>query len=410
MRVLSVSANDRAGGAAIGAYRLHQALRSAGVDSQMLVWRKVTSDEQVHRLADHLSLAGRARRRLAAWRHGRRLRGIPRRADAGHWSLNLYDYPIAAVINDFGADIVHLQWVGDNFLPIGEVPKIKAPVVWTLRDMWAFGGGPHYTGLDDSGDDAGNCERGLGEAGDDICARVFRAKQSAWADTPLSLVCISRWLADCAGRSDLFRSRQIEVIGNPIDCSVFKPLDRAAARHAFNLPKDKRLILFGAIGGASDRRKGFDYLRAALGGEVGDCELVVFGEERPADLGLALPTHQVGSLRDEVSLSLLYSACDVYVLPTLQEGLGNTLIEALACGTPCVTFDGTGASDVVRHQRDGYLARRRDSGDLAAGINWVLGQAWSRRALHEGVGERFGEARIAGKYIELYRSLLGGGV
>ena len=120
-----------------------------------------------------------------------------------------------------------------------------------------------------------------------------------------------------------------------------------------------------------------------------------------------MPSHQVGRLQDEVSLSLLYSACDVYVLPTVQEALGNTLIEALASGTPCVTFAGSGASDIVLHQQNGYVARLKDSADLLAGIEWVLAQQWSPTELHREIIARYGEGQIAGQYIHLYQSLLG---
>ena len=146
MKILSVSATDRAGGAGIGAYRLHQSLRRAGVQSEMLVLRKVTADPYVHRLSSFMNRWGRLRRRLGERRHQRRLSANPRTEESGHWSLNLFRYPIADVINSFRADIVHVHWVGDNVLPIGEMSKIKAPIVWTLRDMWAFTGGCHYAG------------------------------------------------------------------------------------------------------------------------------------------------------------------------------------------------------------------------------------------------------------------------
>lgn len=225
----------------------------------------------------------------------------------------------------------------------------------------------------------------------------------------MTIVCLSRWLADCARESAVMKERRIEVIGNLVDPKVFKPIDKTAARQAFNLPADKKLILFGAIGGTSDRRKGYAYLREALSGleDEGGAELVIFGGEQNADLQLPLPIHQIGALQDEVSLSLLYGACDVYVLPTLQEAFGNTLAEALASGTPCVTFDGSGAVDIVRHEQNGYVAKLRDSADLLRGIEWTLAQSWSREKLHEDIVARYGEGQIAQQYIALYQSLLG---
>ena len=290
MKVLLVSTNDRSGGAAIGAYRLHQALQRSGVESEMLVLRKVTADPSVHRLSSYLNRWGRARRRLAEYRHHQQLAENPRLAESGHWSLNLFSTPIAEVINSFSADIVHLQWVGDGYLPISELGKIKAPIVWTLQDMWAFTGGCHYvSGCSRYGVGCGDCPQLKSRAGDDISSRVNRAKQSSWSEVSMTIVCLSRWLADCARRSAVMKDRRIEVIGNLVDPNVFKPLDKAVARQAFNLPSNKKLILFGAIGGTSDPRKGFDYLREALRslGDDKDVELVVFGGAYPADLQLA---------------------------------------------------------------------------------------------------------------------------
>ena len=182
-----------------------------------------------------------------------------------------------------------------------------------------------------------------------------------------------------------------------LTAKVFKPLDKTVARRAFNLPAKSKLILFGAIGGTSDRRKGFAYLREALIGldNIKDTELVIFGGEEPLALDLPLPVHQVGALQDELSLSLLYGACDVYVLPTLQEAYGNTLAEALASGTPCVTFDGSGAVDIVRHRQNGYAAKLRDAGDLLRGIEWTLAQSWSREELHSDISARYGSEQVA---------------
>lgn len=409
MKVLFVSASDRIGGAAIGGYRLHQALQREGVHSEMLVLRKVTSDPTVHRLASHLNRWRRIPRRLGSWRHSSQLSRNPRAIESGYWSLNLFSYPIAAAINSFDADIVHLNWVGDNYLPIGEIAKIEAPIVWTLQDMWALTGGCHYaqdclayqTGC-------GNCPQLLAASVNDLSARVMREKRLAWSRLSLTVVALSNWLADCARESALFKNKRIEVIGNPVDSMLYKPLDKAAARRAFNLPLDKKLILFGAVGGTSDRRKGFAYLREALGGiSAENAELVIFGSPQREALKLGITTHQVGRLQDDVSLSLLYSAADVYVLPTLQEALGNTLVEALACGTPCVTFNGSGAVDVVQHHRAGYVARLKDSADLLAGIEWVLSKAWPRKQLQERTLARYGSRHIASQAIKLYESLLG---
>ena len=218
MKILTVSATDRIGGAGIAAYRLHRALLRSGQQAQMLVWRKVTADSTVFRLGERLGLRQRIGRRLAESRHRRLLRSNPRQRDAAYWSSNQFGYPIAAAINDLAPDLVHLHWIGDNFLPIAELARVKAPVVWTLHDMWAFTGGCHYAGDCRRFTDAcGGCPQLLHPQDHDLSARILRDKRRAWAQLPLTVVCPSRWLAVCAGLSAVLRDQRIEIIANPID-------------------------------------------------------------------------------------------------------------------------------------------------------------------------------------------------
>jgi len=228
----------------------------------------------------------------------------------------------------------------------------------------------------------------------------------------MTLVSPSRWLAYCARQSAVLRDKRVEVIANPIDTGAFKPLERREARHAFNLPLDKKLVLFGAADGTADPRKGFAYLREALSAfaESDGLELVIFGAgdtDKGGSIDLDVPLHRIGALRDNVSLNLLYSACDVFVLPSLQDNLPNTLLEALACGTPCVAFDTGGIGDLLQHQENGYLVHLADAADLRRGIEWSLAQEWWPQRIHQRVAERYASDRISKQYIELYQSILG---
>lgn len=413
LKVLTVAATDRIGGAGIAAYRTHRALLDAGVQAQMLVWRKTTSDPTVQRLAKRLNLRARARRKLAARRNQDLLKSHPRLGGSAYWSLNQFSYPIAGVINQFAADITHFHWVGDNFMPIQQLASIEQPLVWTLHDMWAFTGGCHYAGdcmrfLET----CGNCPQLADPGRDDISARVNKQKRKAWAQIPFTVVCPSRWLADCAAQSAILKDKRIEVIANPIDTSAFKPLDGREARYAFNLPLDKKLVLFGAVGGTADPRKGFAYLHEALSAfaESDGVELVIFGadnEDNGGSIDLDVPMHRIGILHDNVSLNLLYSACDVFVLPSLQDNLPNTLLEALACGTPCVAFDTGGIGDLLQHQENGYLAQLADAENLRQGIEWSLAQEWWAERIHQRVAERYAAERISEQYVGLYQSILG---
>jgi glycosyltransferase involved in cell wall biosynthesis len=171
------------------------------------------------------------------------------------------------------------------------------------------------------------------------------------------------------------------------------------------------LLLFGALGGGGDPRKGFDLLLDALTqmrAERDDLHLVVFGQlapRQPPDLGF--PIHYTGHLHDDLTLRVLYSAADLLVVPSRQEAFGQTASEAHACGTPVVAFNTGGLPDIVDHQRTGYLAHAFDSEDLAAGIQWVLaaGQSLRDNARQRAV-ERFAYPVVAEQYRRVYEGVL----
>ena len=121
-----------------------------------------------------------------------------------------------------------------------------------------------------------------------------------------------------------------------------------------NLPQGEILILFGAISATTDRRKGFHLLLGAINQLANNCEygrrarLLIFGERAPnASITYGLPTDYLGMFNDDVALAMLYSAADVFVVPSLQENLPNTVMEALSCGTPCVGFRVGGMENMI---------------------------------------------------------------
>jgi glycosyltransferase involved in cell wall biosynthesis len=232
----------------------------------------------------------------------------------------------------------------------------------------------------------------------------------------LTVVAISNWLGDCARASSLFRQTRVEVIPNGLDTKRYHPMDKVMARQILGLPQDKHLVLFGAINALRDARKGADFLFNALKelsrtGKTDAIELVVFGgSQPPAPPDLMFPAHYLGFLHDDVSLALLYSAADVMVVPSIQEGLGQTATEACACGTPVVAFDTSGLRDVVEHRKNGYLARVLDAADLARGIAWVLGDFGRHQALRQAARQKavqeFDLTTVAKRYHMVFQDVV----
>ncbi|MGH8758046.1 MAG: glycosyltransferase family 4 protein [Burkholderiales bacterium] len=415
MKPLLMNSTDLRGGAARAAYRLHVGLRSIGIDSSMLVQVKDGENSSVVGPRTVFGrLAGRVRQALDLLPVYAYPAGRTRRTFYPGW---LPDRSRSRV-NDIAPDLVHLHWITSGFVNVKTLRKYRLPLVWTLHDMWAFTGGCHYDdGCGRYLSGCGSCPVLGSNTSFDLSSLGFRRKARAYRDLPLTIVTPSRWLGERARSSPLLAGFPVSVIPNAIDTNCFRPIARDAARHLLGLPGDRKLIVFGAAHGADEPRKGFSHLQTALrllaeraGGS--QYTAVIFGAsapERPPDLGMACT--YVGRLNDDASLAALYSAADVFVAPSIQENLSNTVMEALACGTPCVAFDIGGMPDMIEHRRNGVLARPFDAADLAEGLNWVMADEARRRALgaraREKAVEEFEMSKVAYRHAELYRTILG---
>lgn len=411
MKVVQLSESDREGGAAIAAYRLNTGLRSLNIDSCMLVNKKIGQDESVMAPISNLD-------RVVA-RAAPLVDRIPRQ-----FSQTGYDRVSPAWVPDrlprrllpLDADILNLHWVNNGFMRIETLRKFKQPIVWTLHDMWSFCGGEHYAGESQrykTGYHSDN--RSAGESGFDINRWIWKRKMNAWiAKSDMVIATPSEWLARCAAESMLFQKHRIEVLPNGVDHERFHPIDRLLARQILGLPADKKLILFGAGSATSDKRKGFRLLVDALKKlEVNrpafDYELVVFGASS-GDTDFSAKTHYLGKLHDEISMAIVYAAADVFVVPSTEDNLPNTVLESMSCGTPVVAFHVGGIPDMVRHKNNGYLVAPFDTSELSEGLRWVVedGIRWDTlsSAARLTILNAFTLKHAAGRYLELYKELL----
>jgi glycosyltransferase involved in cell wall biosynthesis len=196
----------------------------------------------------------------------------------------------------------------------------------------------------------------------------------------MHLVAPSNWLADKARQSAITGNWPVTVIPNPLDTNTFKPIEKSLARTILNLPRDKKIVLVGAFGSVMNKNKGFDLLAGALHKlSLTETELksgihlVVFGQNQPVEpVVIPFPVTFMGHLSDDYSLSLLYNASDVVVVPSRMENLPQTATEAQACGIPVAAFNVCGIPDAVDHERTGFLAKGYDTDELAKGIAWIL--------------------------------------
>ena len=412
MKILIVNTNDINGGAARAAYRLHQSLINTDISSEMLVITKQSDDCTVLSLSQSVGKIRQRLRRLQFFFLDK-MKNYPNRTKTLFSPSYLKYSEIVDKINEINPDIVHLHWICNEMIRVEELGRIKAPIVWSLHDMWSFTGGCHYD--EECGryvDSCGQCKVLKSIENNDLSRDVFIRKHKTYSQIDnLTIVGLSHWLSDCAKESSLFNNRKVVTIPNPIDTNIFKPIDKRRAREIFSLPKDKKLILFGAMSSTGDPRKGFLLLQEAINKlKLENVEIVIFGSGEPKNPpSLKFKVRYLGQLQDDSSLQVLYSACDVMVVPSIQENLSNTIMESLACATPVVGFSIGGNADLISHRENGYLARALEVTDLAKGIDWVLTDANYDelcRNARESVMSKFESSKVVNQYVTLYEEAL----
>ncbi len=408
MKILIVNTSDIGGGAARAANRLHKGLISQGVDSMMLVQQKKSEDRTV------IGPTTAKEKLMIHFRPKLDQLYIRKYKNKVIFSPSMQPFTnIVDEIESINPDIVHLHWINLGMINIYDLAKIKKPIVWSLHDMWPFTGGCHYDGgCEKYKNECGACPVLLSDIENDMSKKIFEKKLTTYRKIKdLTIVGLSKWMASCASASTLLKHNTVLNLPNPIDSNIYKPVLKNIARDMLNITCDKKIILFGASGATSDVRKGFKELLDALNKlKLDNVELVVFGSEKPEVLpAVKFKLNFIGELYDDVSLMLVYNTADVMVVPSLQENLSNAIMESLSCGTPVVGFDIGGNSDMIEHEKTGYLAQPYDTTDLADGIEFILSApnydeiCQNARAK---VMKEFDSTVVTKKYIRLYKDIL----
>lgn len=416
MKILIINTSERTGGAAVAAGRLVSALNNHGVKAKMLVRTKQT--DRISTIAlqgGWRAVANFLWERIVIWKN------------SGWNRQRLFSVDIANTGTDITrlpefkeADLIHLHWINQGMLSLRTIRKIVKsgkPVVWTLHDMWPCTGICHH---------ARSCEGYLTECGScpmifshkphDLSWRIFRKKEQLYSCGAIHFVTCSRWLEGIAKRSALLRNQQVIAISNPLPIGLFRPMDKQEARQRLQLPTDGQLLLFGSVK-VTDKRKGFDHmieacrLLAEQHPEMKErLSIITMGTHAEA-LAAQVPfqVHAMGYVTDEHRLVDIYNAADLFVMPSLDENLPNTIMEAMACGTPCVGFNTGGIPEMIDHLKNGYVTHSHSAEELAEGICQLLHSPHYEEMRHEAVAKvnsSYTEEVVARQYIALYNKLL----
>ena len=404
--MLHVSTYDGHGGAGRAAFALHQAMLTSGIASSMLVAQKSSSNPQV------TALHGRHEFMWRVAQFTDHLLWDLQKSENKNWrSPARFGALSADVINASDADVVNLHWVTNGFLSIKEISRITKPIVWSLYDMWTFSGTEHY-GADStdarwrSGYTSAN--RVAGESGYDLDRATWNRKKKFWK-RPMHLVPASSWLADRAAHSEIAHSWAITRISHVIDTNTFSPMDSAQARARHSLPPGVPLVLFLSSGGITDDRKGWELLEAAMSkvkAAVHLVELVVAGPATPDYTHPdGIPITWIGQVEGDEALQSLYAAANVVAVPSKEDNMPLTAMEAQSVGVPVAAFSIGGLPDIVLAGVTGSLAPPFDVSALAAGIINSLGAAGTSQAsaARSHAIETWSPKVVVESYLEVYQ-------
>jgi glycosyltransferase involved in cell wall biosynthesis len=357
MKLVILNKNDGKGGAARAASTWHKTMLKNGINSSFLV-ENITSS-----IPSTISPISKQRKiynyfkthfddAYLSWKYPNRYK-YP-------WGINVLPTNIHHEINALQPDLVNLHWISNETISWNEIAKIE----------------------------------------------LLQKKK-------ITIVASSNWLKACFKASPVFGNLDIHVVPNPLDIDIFKPIDKFQARHILNLPKEKKLILFMAFSATTDPRKGVQYLPAMLEElektySTDELELVVVGAaSNNGSINTKFKSHFLGTISDDWSLTLLYSACDTMIAPSTEENLSLAVMESMACGTPVVAFDIGGMPDMITHKQNGFLAKAFDPTELAVGIQFVLQNKFLNSNARKHVVENYNYEQIFNQAMSVFRKVAG---
>ena len=360
-----------------------------------------------------------AERKLSCQRLGNRLlkEFHPHRKRTLPINIDYFGLDCSGSINAQQADIVHMHWIADARVSLRNLYKIRAPLVWTMHDVWPLTGGCHCNlGCEQWRDGCRECPQlGRGRASFSVSNWIWKSKKSWYSVIPAFYpVAPSHWLGDMASNSPLFAGREIHVIPNCVNTDVFRPADKRMLRRKMGIAEDAKVIAFGAVD-VDSPYKGAELLVETLQilaqRDVTPYHLLVFGGNRSqCSFGVPYPVTNLGLLERMEDVAHALQAADIFLGPSRQDNFPTIYLEALACGIPCVGFAIGGIPEIARHKKTGYIAVPFDCQELAHGITWLV-ESQSRQAeisanARATAVAEYSMAACGKKYASLYEQIL----
>ena len=321
-------------------------------------------------------------------------------------------YNLLKKIDEFKPDVIHLHNLHDSYINLSMlfsyIKKHNVPTVWTLHDCWSFTGQcPYFTIVkcDKWKTGCHNCPQYKEYPASlyDNTKKMWQLKKKWFTGVKnMTIVTPSEWLAGLAKESYL-GEYPVRVINNGIDLDVFKPT-HSNFRKQYGIPEDKYIVL--GVSFAWGYRKGLDCF-VEMAEKLGEqYQIVLVGTDDEIDKNLPKNIISIHRTQNQKELAEIYSTADVFAMPTREENYPTVNMEAIACGTPVVTFD-TGGSPEMLDEKIGIVVEANDIETTEKEIKDICEK---KRCNDEeyivAYSRKFDMKKRFAEYIELYANVL----
>ena len=398
IKVLHIVGGSLSNGAAKGANILHQALSKLNIDSQLL---NDTPSKIDNTYKNIIFINNTFFKRLVNnifIKLEKILKSIYLHSPRETFTLGFFGFDITKLKEYKNADIIHIHWLNQGFISLKSLSKIDKPVVWTMRDMWAFTGGSHYTM------DFQKYEKSY-------VSKLMQAFKKRNYTKNFHFVAISDWLKNKAKRSLILEDYKVMKIDNNIELKDFDLITKKEARSILNINTKKQIILYGAQNPQS-KRKGWNiFVNSLKKLEKSSFFLLIFGNFWSQEVldKIGIEYKVLGFINNRKILNATYRSADIFVASSIQDAWPKTFAEAMYCGTPTICFDNTSIAEIVDHKVNGYVVQEFDPTSLKEGIVWISKEIKKNNLMSINATNKisnFSSKIIAQKYIDLYKNLL----
>lgn len=398
IKVLHIVGGSHKNGAFKGAYILHKALIDLGIDSRILsdqVQKPIKSDTRIININNNFikQLISKCNTLIE-----KVIKSIFLPSPRETFTLSFLGFDITKLKEYEEANVIHFHWLSQGFISLNSLSKIKKPTFWTMRDMWVFTGGSHYSM------DFNKYEKS-------IFSNLIQSFKIKSYNKNFRFVAVSNWIKDKAKKSKVLKNHNIYKIDNNVDLNNFNFISKNKARKKLKIFTKKKIILYGAQNPQS-KRKGWDiFVKTLKKLDKSKYLILIFGNfwsQKVLD-EIKVEYKSLGYIHDIKKLNNIYSCADLFVASSIEDAWPKTFAEAMFCGTPVVCFDKTSISEIIDHKVSGFIADKTDENSLLEGIEWLSKEVVKNKSICNKARKKifeFHPKKIAKKYISLYKKSL----